>query len=250
MPDMQIIRLAACADNWIYLAIAASEAFVVDPGDAAPVLQALATARLRLRAILLTHGHADHTAGVAALRHATGCVVLGPAECAACGLDRTLAGGEELALPGGPVRVIAVPGHTPGHLAYHAPDAAAVWTGDTLLAGGCGRSQPGAVATLWQSLLRLRGLPPATRVCDGHDYLADNLEFGLSVLPGDAAISRRLQAVQSAGTAPPASGTLADECATNLFLRAEEDAVAATMGIAGAPPVDVFATLRRRKDAW
>jgi hydroxyacylglutathione hydrolase len=247
---MELIRLAACADNWIYLACAGNAAFAVDPGDAAPVLQALVTAGARLRAIILTHGHGDHTAGVQALRRATGCTVAGPVECAACSLDRVLAGGETLELPGGPVRVIAVPGHTSGHVAYHAPDAAIVWTGDTLFAGGCGRPQPGASSTLWHSLLRLRGLPPETRVCDGHDYLADNLEFGLDVLPGDAAISRRLAAVQAAGATPPPPGTLAEECPANIFLRADETAVAAAVALPNARPADVFACLRRRKDAW
>lgn len=244
---MPLIRLPARADNWIYLVILGKDAVAVDPGDAAPVLGVLRATGARLRAILLTHGHGDHTAGAVALRLKTGCRVEGPAECAPCPLDRRLSGGETLSLPCGLVRVIAVPGHTPGHVAYHAPEAAAVWTGDTLLAAGCGRPQPGSSAQLWESLMRLRSLPPETLVCDGHDYLADNLEFGLSVLPGDTAIVRRLSNARKGKDAPPPD-TLAEERATNVFLRADERVVASAVGLAEAPPAEVFACLRRRKD--
>jgi hydroxyacylglutathione hydrolase len=244
---MRLVRLRALADNWIHLAVADGRAWVVDPGDDAPVMAALAAAGARLEAILLTHRHADHTGGVAPLRRATGCRVFGPAECAASGLDRIVGEGDVIDLPGGQVRVLSVPGHTAGHVAYLAPGA--VWTGDTLFVGGCGRALECGAEVLWRSLLRLANLPPDTRVCDGHDYLEDNLEFALSLLPGDPAISGRLAALRAAGgTAPGPPGAAAR--ATTYFRRAGAPAVAAAVGLVGAPAAAVFAELRRRKDAW
>ncbi|MDD5707974.1 MAG: MBL fold metallo-hydrolase, partial [Kiritimatiellae bacterium] len=155
--------LPALQDNYIHLVVAGVRAVVVDPGDAAPVLSALREHRATLEFILLTHRHGDHTAGCAALREVTGCRVVGPAECAACSLDRVVEDGDSV--PTGVARfdVLGTPGHTNGHVVYHAASVRAAWTGDTLFAAGCGRACEAPPSVLWQSLCRLRALPSSTR---------------------------------------------------------------------------------------
>ena len=249
---MQTIILPSLADNYIYLLADAREAVVVDPGDAAPVLAQLRTSGLRLRAILLTHRHADHTAGAGELRRATGGAVVGPAECAACEQDRTVADGETVAFGSHTMRVLAVPGHTLGHVAYYSETARGVWTGDTLFVGGCGRVLEGTPAQMWRSLCRLRALPPDTRVYCGHDYTLDNLDFAAGILPRDPDIRARLDEIrklekEGRPTVPSAIGV---EQRTNVFLRADDDLVRHALGLNDPDPVAVFAELRRRKDAW
>jgi len=250
--SMEILIIPALTDNYIYLLADAGEAVVVDPGDAAPVQQQLRTSGLRLRAVLLTHHHADHTAGAGELRRATGCSVIGPAECAACNLDRTVVDGETVAFGKHTVRVLAVPGHTLGHVAYDCETACGVWTGDTLFVGGCGRLLEGTASQMWRSLCRLRALPPETRVYCGHDYTLDNLEFAVSILPRDPDICARLDAIrkQEQEGRPTAPSSIGVERRTNLFLRADDATVRDALGLHNPDPVAVFAELRRRKDAW
>lgn len=249
---MEPLILPALSDNYIHLLVDAGEAVVVDPGVARPVLAQLQTLGLRLRAALLTHHHADHTAGADELRHATGCSVVGPAECGACQLDRTVADGETIACGEYSLRVLAVPGHTRGHVAYYCETAAGVWTGDTLFQGGCGRLLEGSAGQMWQSLCRLRALPPETRIYCGHDYALDNLEFAVSLLPDDPALLARLAEIrqQEQSGRPMVPSTIGAEQRTNLFLRADDAQVRHALALSTHDPAAIFAELRRRKDAW
>ena len=202
--------------------------------------------------MLLTHHHADHTAGAAELRQATGCLVAGPAECTACQLDRTVADGETIACGEYSLRVLAVPGHTRGHVAYYCESASGVWTGDTLFQGGCGRLLEGTAGQMWHSLCRLRALPPETRVYCGHDYTLDNLEFAINILPDDPALLTRLAEIRDPANRglPPAPSTLDEERQTNLFLRADDEQVRQALALPTHNPASIFTELRRRKDAW
>jgi hydroxyacylglutathione hydrolase len=249
-PANRVLR--AGADNFVHLVADAARAVVVDPGEAAPVLAALRQGALRLEAVLLTHRHADHTGGCAELREVTGCAVIGPAECAVAGLDRTVAGGETLATGVAAFDVLATPGHTLGHVVYHAPALHGAWTGDTLFSAGCGRAIEAPARVLWESLLRLRRLPPATRIWGGHDYTLDNLDFALSLLPRDQACTIRRAATLrlAARGRAPTGAALREECRSNIFLRADGADVAAALGMAGAAPDAVFVALRALKDDW
>lgn len=249
---MQTLVIPALSDNYIYLLSDSREAVVVDPGDAGPVLEPLRANGLLLRTVLLTHRHADHTAGADALRRATGCAVLGPGECAACGLDRTVVDGETVACGAHVLHVLAVPGHTVGHVAYYGETACGVWTGDTLFIGGCGRILEGSADQMWHSLCHLRALPPETRVYCGHDYTLDNYEFAASILPRDPDIRARcdeIRAWEKEGR-PTTPSTIDKERRTNVFLRADDVAMREALGLHGTDAVTVFAELRRRKDAW
>ena len=250
--QLDVHTLPVMADNLVHLLACAREAAVVDPGDAAPVLRALEERHLRLRTVLLTHRHADHTIGAGELRRTTGCVVVGPEECAATGLDRVLAAGDEVSCGAHTLRVLATPGHTAGHVAYDCESAGSVWTGDALFLAGCGRVLEGAAAQMWQTLCRLRALPAETAVYCGHDYTLDNLEFAASILPDDPAIGAWLAAVRdcSESRRHALTSTIGEECRCNLFLRADEAQVRAALALRDSDPVAAFAELRRRKDAW
>jgi hydroxyacylglutathione hydrolase len=249
---MRTLCIPALSDNYIYLLSDAGSAVAVDPGDAAPVLARLRGSGLRLRIVLLTHRHADHTAGADELRRATGCTVAGPDECAGCELDEVLADGGTTACGSHLLRVLAIPGHTAGHVAYHCETTGDVWTGDTLFVGGCGRILEGTAARMWQSLCRLRDLPPGTRVHCGHNYTLDNVEFAASLLPGDPDLAARLSEVREWAHREQSEmpSTIGIERRANLFLRADQASVRAALAMPGADPVSVFAELRRRKDAW
>lgn len=246
---MDVLLLPALSDNCIYLAVSGGRAIAVDPGDPQPVLDELQTRGLTLTAVLLTHHHADHTAGGAVLRHRTGCAVMGPPECMHAGLTATVADGDRLELGVLAVTVLAVPGHTAGHVAYHAAEPGVVWTGDTLFAGGCGRVGTRS-QELWRSLQRLAGLPAATSVWCGHDYASESLGFARDVLPGDPAIDARWARVAQAAGRDAVATTIGEERRSNIFLRSGENAVASAVGLTGAPARKVFAELRRRKDDW
>lgn len=251
-------RLIACLDDNYAVLVhdrADGTTLLVDAPAAAPILAALAETGWRLGHVLITHHHGDHVQALAEIKRATGAEAIGPAAEAAkiAGLDRTLADGERVTLGGIAVEAIATPGHTLGQLAYLLPDADVAFTGDTLFVMGCGRVFEGTMAQMWASLLTLRErLAPTTRVFCGHEYTLSNARFAVSVDPGNAALAERLKEVEAlrAVGAPTVPTDMARERATNPFLRADDPALAAAVGLPGAPAAEVFAELRGRKDRF
>lgn len=251
-----VTALPAFSDNYLWLLENDAWTAVVDPGDPAVVLAALAARRKRLDAILITHHHPDHVGGIAALAAATKATVYGPrAERDKIpGLDQLLDDGDVLELAGGRFEVLAVPGHTLGHIAYFSPRQRLLFCGDTLFVGGCGRLFEGTPAQMHASLGRLAALPDDTAVYCAHEYTLSNYDFATAVLPDDAALAgefARLQALRADGHAT-VPGSIGTERRMNVFLRAAESAVAAAAGRHEArelaDPVEVFASLRRWKD--
>jgi hydroxyacylglutathione hydrolase len=221
----EISFIPAFKDNYIWLLTQGSRAFVVDPGDAAPVLARLETDGLRLEGILITHHHADHQGGIAALKSRYQTEVFAPAEESITGCTHPLRGGESIEVLGQKVGVMAVPGHTLGHIAYYAPGA--LFCGDTLFGAGCGRLFEGTPEQMSASLDSIASLPDETRIYCAHEYTEVNLRFALAVEPGNPAVQQRLvkvAALRAAGLASLPS-TLAEEKATNPFLRCTEPAV-------------------------
>jgi len=221
----EISLIPAFKDNYIWLLTQDSRAFVVDPGDAAPVLAKLETEGLRLEGILITHHHADHQGGVAALKARYKTEVFAPAEESITGCTHPLSGGESIEVLGEIVDVMAIPGHTLGHIAYHAPSA--LFCGDTLFGAGCGRLFEGTPEQMSASLDSIASLPDETRIYCAHEYTEVNLRFALAVEPENPAVLQRIvkvAALRAAGLASMPS-MLADEKATNPFLRCTEPAV-------------------------
>jgi hydroxyacylglutathione hydrolase len=245
------------ADNYAYLIPnGAGGALVVDPGEAGPVRTALASLGLELVGILCTHHHRDHVAGNEELAQ-VGVDVVGHVSDRARipGLTRTVEDGETLDLGGVTLRVLHVPGHTLGAVAYWLDGA--LFTGDTLFCAGCGRLREGTADQLHASLTKIVATVPSdTVIYAGHEYTANNLRFARAVEPGNAALSERsarVAALRAQGLFC-ASATIAEEAATNPFLRVHlpeiRRAVGLEAGLPQATPAHVFRALRNWKDVF
>ncbi len=250
-----LIAVPAFEDNYFWLWHDGRHALVVDPGSAAPVEAALDAHGLSLRAILVTHHHPDHIGGIAGLAQRWSVRVIGPRDPRIGGLTEFVDGGDrvDLAEPAASFEVLAVPGHTAFHVAYHG--AGHLLAGDTLFSLGCGRLFEGTPAQMLESLDRIAALPAATRVCCAHEYTLSNAAFALAVEPGNPALQARvLQArAQRAAGQPTLPARLGDESACNPFLRVDEPAVRARVAEGGGDTrsrVGIFASLRGWKDRF
>jgi len=253
---MDIQSLRAFEDNYIWLLREGRRVVVVDPGDEAPVLRYLAEEDADLAAILLTHHHGDHTGGVAGLLARHSVPVFGPAGESIAGVSVPLREGDKIALPdfAAGLKVIDVPGHTRGHIAYYGEGA--LFCGDTMFACGCGRLFEGTAAQMWSSLGKLAALPPETGVYCAHEYTESNIRFALAVESGNAALLTRAGRVAELRrnlqqTVPFA---LAEELATNPFLRSAQPEVARAAerhcGTALPGATEVFAALREWRNGF
>jgi hydroxyacylglutathione hydrolase len=256
---LEVVPVACLRDNYAYLLVDrdAREAVVVDPSEAAPVETALDELGLVPTQIWCTHHHFDHVGGNEAfVRAYPDLVVLGSRhdlEAARIpGQTRGLVDGDEVLFGARSFRAMAIPGHTLGALAFVGEGVA--FTGDTLFSGGCGRVFEGTMSMMQGSLRRLASLPAGTRIFSGHEYTVRNLEFAAEVEPESAAIRARLETVRRlrAEDRPSVGAPLADELATNPFLRADEPAVRAFAARRGEArePDDVFARVREAKDVF
>jgi len=237
---LEYVPVPAFEDNYIWVVSDGRNAVAVDPGDAAPVRAYLAKRGWRLVAILLTHHHNDHVGGVADLLSDARVPVYGPASEALGPLDAFVTrvqGGDAVHLdaPALDFKVMGVPGHTRGHIAYfQAADASGtphLFCGDTLFACGCGRLFEGTPAQMLASLDSFAALPGATQVHCAHEYTLSNIRFALACDPDNADLrdwSRRAAALRERG-APTLPTTIAHERAVNPFLRAGDPAVQATL---------------------
>lgn len=251
---LELVTLPCLTDNYAFVLHDAKsgQTAAIDVPDAAPILAEVQRRGWQLTDILLTHHHDDHIQGVAALQSATGARVTGAAADAQRlpPLDRAVAEGDRVALGSHSLRVIEVPGHTVGHIAFVTEGYA--FTGDSLMAGGCGRLFEGTAAQMWDSLQKLAQLPDETWVCSGHEYTAANLRFAASLDAQNPALAGRIAKVAAARAEGRATvpSRLGGEKATNIFLRAAESAVRAAIGLPDAPPAEVFAELRARKNRF
>jgi len=255
---MNLSALPAFADNYIWMLHDGTQAVVVDPGDAAPVQQALDTLGLQLAGILVTHHHADHVGGVDALRPRLHGPVWGPAREDIPEPFVPLHDGDLVQVLGLRFRVLDVPGHTAGHIAYAqegAAEAPLLFCGDTLFSAGCGRLFEGTAEQMHTSLAKLAALPGDTRVCCAHEYTLSNLRFAAAVEADNAEIGAYTEwcETQRSRKQPTLPSTLARERAINPFLRCGEPAVvraAQAHGAADDSGPAVFAALREWKNVF
>lgn len=230
------------------------ETAAIDAPDADAIRSRLAERGWTLDFIFTTHHHGDHVAGNRALKEAFGCTIIGPAKEAAGipGIDRTVAEGDVVKLGDHRFAVIETPGHTAGHIAFWCKEEAIAFVGDTLFSLGCGRLFEGTAETMWHSLSKLAQLPRETQVYCGHEYTEANARFALTIEPNNLDLEARAEEVsrlRAAGkmTLPT---TIGQELATNPFLRADRRRLKTALGMKAASGEEVFAELRRRKDAF
>ncbi|MEO1774107.1 MAG: hydroxyacylglutathione hydrolase [Pseudomonadota bacterium] len=251
---VEIVTVPCRADNYAYLVRdeGSGKVALVDAPEAAPVQAALTERGWELSQIWITHHHDDHTAAVSSLR--AGAEVIGNTEDRARlpSLDRELSDGEVFYLGETTVRIIDVSGHTVGHIAFVLDDDRAAFTADSLMALGCGRVFEGTMEMMWTSLSKFLAMPEETRIYSGHNYGQANGRFARSIEPESKALAERIARIEAADQAgtPIVPVTLAEELSTNPFLRATTPEVAASVGLPRAPASEVFAEVRRRKDAF
>lgn len=251
-----LVTIPCRSDNYAFLLRNddTGQTLLADAPEADPINAELERRGWALDDLLITHHHGDHVEGVEALRDRFGCRVVGaradrhrlPA------LDLEVEPGTDIETCGIAAQVMDVSGHTMGHVAYHLPEAQVAFTGDSLMALGCGRLFEGTAADMWASLTRLRDLPPQTRICSGHEYTSNNARFALSVDPDNPDLRSRAAEIEAARKEdrPTVPSLLSVEHETNPFLRSDSPGMDAQVGLPGSPAVDVFAEIRGRKDRF
>jgi hydroxyacylglutathione hydrolase len=250
---MQIEPILAFEDNYIWALRHEGQVAVVDPGEAAPVERFLKQTGDRLGAILVTHHHGDHISGIAELVARYPVPVYGPVREAQAVVTHPLAEGDRVTVLGVDFVVMEVPGHTLGHIVYYAREGL-LFCGDTLFGAGCGRVFEGTLAQMHTALARIAALPAATQVYCAHEYTESCLRFARTVEPDNAAIAARIEAVKRlrAARQPSVPSSLADELATNPFLRWQAPGViAAATAHLGHPPAndsETFSAIRIWRD--
>ena len=242
MSKLEIVRIAALSDNYIWLVHDpdSGETMVVDPAEADPVLAEAERRGWTIDAIWNTHWHPDHTGGNAAIKQATGAPVIAPAAEAAKipTADLLVVEGDIVQLGKHAATVLETPAHTAGHITYHFADDAVAFTGDTLFAMGCGRLFEGTAAQMYANMQRLADLPPETWVYCAHEYTLSNARYAQVAEPDNEAIADRLREVEAMRERGEATvpTTIAQERATNPFMRAQS--------------IEQFAERRASKDVF
>jgi hydroxyacylglutathione hydrolase len=249
------IRLFPClTDNFGYLIHdpRTKATASVDAPEVGPIVQALEREGWRLTDILITHHHGDHVGGVAELKQKYKARVVGPHDKSAtiANVDLRVGQGDVVKVGGLLGRVLETPGHTLDHISYVFDNDKALFAADTLFSIGCGRVFEGNYPMMWDSLLRLRALPDDFKLYCGHEYTAANVKFALTVEPDNAALKARAEEVARlrAANKPTVPTLLGEEKKANVFLRADEPSVAASLRMKGRSAAEVFGELRERKN--
>lgn len=248
-----VIEIVPClSDNYAYLIKSGAQCAVVDPSEPEPVRAALARTGWKLTHILNTHHHLDHCGGNLALKEETGAQIVGPGKDAARipGLDVGVDESTGWEFDGRKVLVMEVPAHTRGAITFVIDGNA--FTGDTLFTLGCGRLFEGDPKMMWTSLSKLMSLPDDTRVYCGHEYTQSNGRFALTLEPGNAALTARMDEVIASRQAgkPTVPSTMGLEKKTNPFLRPDSVEIRKSLGMEKADNVAVFGEIRARKDKF
>lgn len=255
---MRIVQIPLLRDNYAYLVVCdkSNEAAIVDPSEAEPVLRRVKQEKVRLKAILNTHHHRDHTGGNEGLLQSLPLEVYGHSvdNGRIPGLTHPLDEGAEVAIGELKARVFFIPGHTKGHVAYLFDHS--LFCGDTLFVAGCGRLFEGTAEQMVDSLGKLQRLPPETLVYCGHEYTEKNIQFAMTLEPTNEKLAAKMHSVRSLrskglSTVP---STMAEEKETNPFLRCDSREIQQNLRKRfpdpSLDPVSVFSQIRKLKDQF
>ncbi|MEO0398335.1 MAG: hydroxyacylglutathione hydrolase [Pseudomonadota bacterium] len=254
MMPLTIKQFPCFSDNYGYLIRDEQTGVVaaIDTPEADKINAGLNAEGWRLDLILNTHHHFDHTGGNLALKEHWNCEIIGPRNEAEKipGIDRAVGEGDTIAVGNAKADVFDTPGHTAGHIVYYFAEEAAAFVGDTIFALGCGRLFEGTAEQMWTSLSKIKALPQETLLYCAHEYTEANARFALSIEPDHPGLKARAAAIaatraKGASTVPT---SVAEECATSPFLRADDPALRTALGMTNASDLDVFTEVRHRKD--
>lgn len=249
---LNIIPIPAFEDNYIWLLHLNGYAVVVDPGDAAPVIETLKSLNITLAAILITHHHSDHIDGVSDLLGHQAAPVYAPKYEKFDFEHIKLAEGDKIELPNiaQNFRIMWLPGHTLGHIAYVNDDY--LFCGDTLFGAGCGRLFEGSPAQMLQSLARLKTLNSTTKVFCTHEYTAKNIAFALTLEPDNATLQARASAVKQLRQQqlPSLPSNIALELMTNPFLRCGQASIIKNSHAQKQDELSVFTAIRTLRNHY
>ncbi|WP_370274047.1 hydroxyacylglutathione hydrolase [Pseudooceanicola nitratireducens] len=252
---LEIVTVPCRSDNYAYLVKGDDGVCIIDAPEAAPLIAAAQDRGWTPGVLMITHHHPDHTEGTAELRAVfPGLKVMGPKaeEAKMPPLDMALTEGMNGGNGDAYTVPLDVPGHTLGHIAFHFPNAGVIFTADSLMAWGCGRVFEGTMEMMHATMQKLAALPPETLIYSGHEYTLGNMKFALSIEPDNPDLLARAEKVKAQRDRgePTVPVTLAEELATNPFLRCHVPAVARAVGLPDATPEQVFAEVRKRKDSF
>ena len=251
---LQVHQFPCLSDNYGYLLHDpdSGETACIDTPDAEAYLREAAAKGWQITQIWNTHWHPDHAGGNEAIKAATGCTVIAPVGEVdkIAGIDRAVGQGDTVEIGAYTAQVIDVGGHTMGHIAYHVPEAGIAFVGDSVFALGCGRMFEGTAPQFWESLSRVKALPPETLLYCAHEYTASNARFAVHADPDNAELADYVAEItdkrsRDEWTVP---SRLERELATNPFLRADDPAMQARWG--GNAPHETFAAIRAAKDSF
>lgn len=251
---LEVHQFPCLSDNYGFLLHddASGETACIDTPDADEYLRQAGMKGWQITQIWNTHWHPDHAGGNAAIKAATGCTVTAPEVDAPkiAAIDRMVKHGDTVRLGDYTAHVLDVGGHTLGHIAYHVPEAAIAFVGDSVFALGCGRMFEGTAPQFWASLSRVRALPPETLLYCAHEYTASNARFALHADPANAELAAYAEEITArrARDLPTVPAKLERELATNPFLRADNPTLQARWG--GGNAIATFAALRSAKDGF
>ena len=251
---LTVKQIAVLHDNYIYLIHdpISGETAAVDPAIAEPVLKILNEQEWQLTYILNTHHHSDHVGANLTLKKQTGCQIIGSHydQNRIPGIDQTVSEGDSILIGPHKASVIETPGHTLGHIVYYFLEENLLFCGDTLFSMGCGRLFEGTAIQMHHSLDKLTALPPTTQLFCAHEYTQQNGQFAQLLEPNNAELQQRINevALLRQNNTPTIPSTLAQEKATNPFLRTHSSELVQSLAMTQNSNVEIFTEIRRRKD--